>query len=199
MIRPIRVSAFAAAAGLLIPTALRAQQPPFTLEQVMSAPFPDELVAAPAGGAVAWISNARGARNIWVAAPPDYQGKPVTSYAEDDGQEIGELQWTPDARAIAYVRGGDLNDKGEYPNPQALVAGVEQAVWIVPVTGGTPRRIGEGNARRSRRRATASRSSGAARCGGPRSPTPAPPSNSSTRAAAPARYAGRPTRRSSPS
>ena len=62
MIRPIRVSAFAAAAGLLIPTALRAQQPPFTLEQVMSAPFPDELVAAPAAGAVAWVSNARGAR-----------------------------------------------------------------------------------------------------------------------------------------
>ena len=146
MIRPIRVSAFAAAAGLLIPTALRVQQPPFTLEQVMSAPFPDELVAAPAAGAVAWVSNARGARNVWVAGPPDYQGKPVTSYAEDDGQEIGELQWTPDARAIAYVRGGDLNDKGEYPNPQALVAGVEQAVWIVPVTGGTPRRIGEGNA-----------------------------------------------------
>src|SRR5439155_1456869 len=146
MTRPIRLSPLATAVGLLSSAVLRAQQPPFTLEQVMSAPFPDELVAAPAAGAVAWVSNARGARNVWVAGPPDYQGKPVTSYAEDDGQEIGELQWTPDARAIAYVRGGDLNDKGEYPNPQALVAGVEQAVWIVPVTGGTPRRIGEGNA-----------------------------------------------------
>jgi dipeptidyl aminopeptidase/acylaminoacyl peptidase len=122
-----------------------AQQQPFTLEQVMSAPFPDELVAAPAGGVVAWVFNARGTRNIWVAAPADYQGKPVTSYAGDDGQEIGELQWTPDARAIVYVRGGGLNDDGEYPNPQSIVAGVEQAVWVVPVTGGAPRRIGEGN------------------------------------------------------
>ena len=67
----------------------RAQQP-FTLEQVMSAPFPEALVAAPTGGAVAWVFNDRGARNIWVAAPPDYRGRAVTSYADDDGHESDE-------------------------------------------------------------------------------------------------------------
>ena len=51
-----------------------AQQEPFTLEQVMSAPFPSELVAAPAGGKVAWVFDASGGRNIWVAEPPDYKG-----------------------------------------------------------------------------------------------------------------------------
>ena len=124
---------------------LALQQPAFTLDQVMSAPFPDELVAAPAGGAVAWIFNARGARNIWVAAPPDYQGKAVTAYAEDDGQEISDLHWTPDARALAYVRGGESNGHGEYPNPHSLVKGVEQAVWLQPLAGGPPRRLGEGH------------------------------------------------------
>src|SRR5205807_6935695 len=70
---------------LLVPAALAAQQASFTLDQVMSPPFPDELVAAPAvaggggGGAVAWVFNARGTRNVWVAAPPDYRGKAVTS------------------------------------------------------------------------------------------------------------------------
>ena len=128
----------------LVPMALPAQQP-FTIEQVMSAPFPDELTAAPAGGAVAWVSNARGVRNIWVAAPPDYAGRVVTAYAGDDGQEMGELHWTPDARSIMFVRGGELNDKGEYPNPHSLVGGVEQAVWVVSATGGAPRRIGEGH------------------------------------------------------
>src|SRR5256714_9422053 len=143
MIKPSRECVLALA--LLAPAALGAQQPVFTLDQVMSPPFPDELVAAPAGGAVAWVFNARGARNIWVAAPPDYRGKAVTSFAEDDGQELADLRWTPDGRAIVYVRGGGPNEKGEYPNPRSLVAGVEQVVWIVAATGGTPRRVGEGH------------------------------------------------------
>ena len=132
--------------ALLGPAALAGQQPTFTIEQVMSAPFPDELTAAPTGGAVAWVFNARGARNIWVAAPPDYAGRAVTTYAEDDGQEVGDLRWTPDTRAIVFVRGGGPNGKGEYPNPHSLVTGVEQAVWVVPVAQGKPRRIGEGRA-----------------------------------------------------
>jgi dipeptidyl aminopeptidase/acylaminoacyl peptidase len=129
----------------LVPAALRAQQPATTLAQLLSPPYPEELVAAPAGGAVAWVFNARGARNIWMAAPPDYRGKAVTSYGNDDGQELTSLGFTPDGRAIVYVRGGGPNEKGEYPNPQSLVAGVEQAVWVAAVTGGAPRRIGEGH------------------------------------------------------
>src|SRR5205807_10513 len=142
MSKPIRHLAL----DLLAPADLAAQQASFTLDQVMSPPFPDELVAAPRGGAVAWVFNARGARNIWVAAPPDYRGKAVTSYAEDDGQELTDLRWAPDGRAIVYVRGGGPNGKGEYPNPHSLVTGVEQAVWIVAATGGTPRRLSEGHA-----------------------------------------------------
>src|ERR1051325_9647227 len=95
------------------PAALAAQQAAFTLDQVMSPPFPDELVAAPRGGAVAWVFKARGARNIWVAAPPDYRGKAITSYPADHGQELTDLRWTPDGRAIVYVRGGGANGKGE--------------------------------------------------------------------------------------
>lgn len=40
---------------------------PFTLERVMSAPFPSGLVAAQGDPRVAWVMNARGARNVWVA------------------------------------------------------------------------------------------------------------------------------------
>ena len=129
---------------LAAPAAVTAQQP-FTLEQVMSAPFPDELAAAPTGGAVAWVFNARGVRNVWVAAPPDYQGKAVTAYTTDDGQELSDLHWTPDGRTIVYVRGGEPNGHGEYPNPHSLVKGVEQAVWLQPLAGGALRRLGEGH------------------------------------------------------
>src|SRR2546430_13374799 len=123
------------------PAPAAAQQRSFTIEQALSAPFPDELVAAPAGGALAWVFNAQGVRNIWIATGPEYQGRAVTGYQEDDGQEIGELAWTPDARTLVYVRGGPANGRGEYPNPLSLPAGVEQALWIVAATGGAPRRL----------------------------------------------------------
>src|SRR6266704_2845222 len=145
MTTPRRVLAFATLA-LLAPAPLASQQTGFTIEQVMSPPFPDELVAAPAGGAVAWVFNARGARNVWVAAPPDYQGKALTTYADDDGQEISDLTWTPDGRAIVYVRGGGPNRRGEYPNPRSIPKGAEQVVWVTSLSGGGPRRLGEGHA-----------------------------------------------------
>ena len=122
-----------------------AQREPFTIEQVMSAPFPSELVAAPAGGKVAWVFDARGVRNIWVAEPPDYKARALTSYAADDGQEIAELAWTPDARAIVYARGGDFETLREAPNPRSYPQGVEQDIWVVALAGGPPRKLGEGH------------------------------------------------------
>lgn len=130
----------------LLPAALGAQQSAPSLAQLLGPPYPEELVAAPAGGAVAWVFNARGARNIWVASAPDYRGKVVTSYTGDDGQELSSLHVTADGRAVVYVRGGGPNERGEYPNPHSLVAGVEQAVWVAAVAGGAPRRVGEGSA-----------------------------------------------------
>lgn len=121
-------------------------QEPFTLEQVMSSPFPDDLTAAPSGGGFAWVFNARGARNVWVALPPDYKGQQVTAYTEDDGQDLGELAWAPDGRTIVYTRGGDFEfPRRAYPNPRSSVAGVEQDVWAVSISGGNPRKLGEGH------------------------------------------------------
>jgi len=122
-----------------------AQQEPYTLEQVMSAPFPTELLAAPTGGKVAWVFDARGVRNIWVAEPPDYQARAVTSYTEDDGREIAELTWTQDGRAILYTRGGDFETLHEAPNPRSNPQGAEQDVWVVSLEGGPPRKLGEGH------------------------------------------------------
>ena len=87
----------------------------FSLDQVMSAPFPGGLIAAPAGGHVAWVQNAAGERNIWVASPPAYRGRQLTSYDGDNGQEITNLQFTPDGSAVVYIRGGAPNRQGEIP------------------------------------------------------------------------------------
>jgi dipeptidyl aminopeptidase/acylaminoacyl peptidase len=117
----------------------------FTLEQVLSAPFPYELIAAPGGGKVAWVLNERGARNIWTAAAPDFKGVRLTNYTQDDGQDVGQLRWTPDAKAVVYVRGGDLEFLGRLdPNPATDPAGVDQSIWIA-APGEAPRKIGAGH------------------------------------------------------
>ncbi|HVR97502.1 MAG TPA: S9 family peptidase [Thermoanaerobaculia bacterium] len=136
-------SLFLAALLLALPAA--AQTGP-TLEQIMSAPFPSDLTAAPAGGRVVWLLNERGVRNLWVADPPDYRGRQLTRYTQDDGQSINSLAWSPDGKTLVYVRGGAANRQGEIPNPSTDPAGAEQVVWRVAVEGGEPVKIGPGSA-----------------------------------------------------
>ena len=117
----------------------------FTLEQVLSAPYPTELTAS-SDGAVAWVFDSRGARNVWVALPPDHRGKALTSYSSDDGQEITDLAFSADGKTLVYVRGGDPNRAGEVPNPRSDPEGSTQAVYAVAVSGGEARRLGDGAA-----------------------------------------------------
>jgi dipeptidyl aminopeptidase/acylaminoacyl peptidase len=128
-----------------LPVKVACQERQFTLEQVMSAPFPSSLVAARSGGKLAWIQNARGMRNIWIAEPPDYHGRQITAYNDDDGEEIGELVWTPDARSVIYTRGGDLEGFGENPNPRNQAEEPKQLIWIVTLDGKPPRQLAEGH------------------------------------------------------
>lgn len=123
-----------------------AQGSHFTLSQILGSPFPTDLRAGPRGNRVAWVFDARGVRNIWVAEGPGFEGRQLTHYGLDDGQEILGLEWTPDAEAIVYVRGGDANRRGEYPNPALDPHGEEQAVWMIRLAGGEPVNLGEGEA-----------------------------------------------------
>ena len=129
----------------LLSAAAFAAPGPFTLEQVLSAPFPSDLIAAPSGGAVAWVFDVRGARNIWIAEAPGYRGRSVTAHRDDDGQEISDVAFSPDGRTLVYVRGGDANRSGDIPNPALSPEGAEQAIYAVPVNEGAPRRLGEGH------------------------------------------------------
>ena len=131
------------AAALLIRAAAPAA--PFTIEQAISAPFPSDLTASPTGSKLAWVFDEKGARNVWVAEAPDYHGRRLTNYKADDGQEITELQWSPDGRIIVYVRGR----RGRTPAASIRIRpairrdaadGVGGAV-----SGGEPREIGEGS------------------------------------------------------
>jgi len=116
----------------------------FTLDEVMSSPFPSNLTAGPADGRIAWVFNIRGARNIWVAEAPGFEARQLTAYSDDDGQALGGLSWTPDGATIVYVRGGGPNRAGELPNPLSLPEGVSRDIWAVEFAGGEPRKLTEG-------------------------------------------------------
>src|SRR5260370_39610878 len=79
-------------------------QSSFTLEQVMSAPFPSELTVAKSGDRVAWGFDQEGRRNIWVAEGPEVQARQHTKYAADDGQELSDLDFSAHRTTLAYVR-----------------------------------------------------------------------------------------------
>ena len=123
--------------------------PKFTLEQVMSAPFSSDLTAAPAKGRVAWVFNAEGRRNVWVAEPAAdgaYRSRQLTHYSADDGQDLGELAWSADAETVVFTRGGDLETIRSYPNAASSPEGAEQNIWEIPFAGGEPKKLGEGYA-----------------------------------------------------
>src|SRR5947207_14389105 len=128
---------------VVLTTGTRAQQA-FTLEQVMSAPFPSDLTAANAQSRIAWVLDEQGKRNIYVAEAPDFKARRLTSYREEDGQEISGLQFSADANAIVYTRGGGKNHAGQSPNPTSNPAGVEETVVQIAWRDGAPQKIAAG-------------------------------------------------------
>src|SRR5918997_4251624 len=89
----------------------------FTLEQIKSYPFPNELTAARTGSRIAWAFNERGARNVWVAEGPQFAARRLTDYASDDGQELTSVSISPDGRHVLYVRGGEHGSNWEVTVP----------------------------------------------------------------------------------
>jgi hypothetical protein len=120
-------------------------QKSIALEELVSTPFPENLVAAKGSNRVAWTFNQEGKRNIWVAEGPSFAARRLTSYLEDDGQPLSELSFSDDANFIVYVRGEGKNASGQFPNPTSNPAGAEQTVWSIAWTGGEPRRVDAGD------------------------------------------------------
>ena len=120
----------------------------FTIEQIMSSPFPTQLIAAGNGWSsdaapVVWVFDSKGSDNVWIASPPDYVGRQVTHYSGDDGQRIASLRLTAEGKTIVYARGSELNGVARSANPQSLPAQPKQQVWAAEVEGAQPRLLGD--------------------------------------------------------
>src|SRR5438874_1741863 len=115
--------------------AAQAPAPSFTVEQILGFPAPENLVASPVGSAVAWAFNERGVRNVYVAEGPDFTARRVTSYTEDDGQELTQLSFSGLDRPIRFVAPSTSRDS----LPAWSADGRKIAFLRQPGTGGTPR------------------------------------------------------------
>lgn len=133
---------------LLTPAAFAAG---FTIPQILSAPFASDIVASPQARAFAWVSEARGSRNVWLAVATSAEGafeaRALTHYTADDGLAIDDLAFVPRHDELLYVRGGDFEypDKPA-PNPAQLTAGVVQEVYVVDFRGRAAFKLGDGHA-----------------------------------------------------
>jgi dipeptidyl aminopeptidase/acylaminoacyl peptidase len=115
-----------------------------TLDQLLGSPFPSSLVASPAGGHIAWLQSAAGVRNVWVASPPDYTARQLTSFQQDDGEELSDLRFTSSSEALIFVRGSIA--LGEPANPMHRPEPEPPSIWLVPLAGSAPIRLAQGTA-----------------------------------------------------
>ncbi len=120
-------------------------QSSFTLEQVMSAPFPANLTASKTGGRLAWTLDQQGHRNIWAAEAPEFHVRQLTHYDTDEGQSLSDLHFSSDGNTLIFVRGEGKNTAGQSPNPTSDSAGFEQSVWSIAWTGGEPKKVDAGD------------------------------------------------------
>ncbi len=141
------LSGLALAAALAVQSVAASAHPAaFSIDDIMGAPYPSSLTAAPKGGAIAWVFDAKGVRNIWVADPGHgVKARAITAFTADDGYDIGDLAWSSDAQAVAFTRGGSLEDN----QPANIISAPEgptpKQVWLAWASGAPARVIGVGH------------------------------------------------------
>src|ERR1700741_2920885 len=102
----------------------------FTLEQIKSYPFPNELTVSASG-----YGNARA-----------FKARSLTNYETDEGQELTSLAVSADGKSVVYVRGGDHGsnfDSSVGVNPGLTTTKMRVQIWSIPFGGGetkTPHR-----------------------------------------------------------
>lgn len=116
----------------------------FSMESVLSVPFPTDLKSSVDGKSIVWVFNNQGERNIFLAESPSFTAKQITKYKGDEGVEINSLAFTPDGNRIVFIRGNSNNSRGESANPALLQVSTERILYIINKDGTALQKIGPG-------------------------------------------------------
>ena len=146
------LTAIGAAAALAMAAGTPAMAADFSMPQALSYPFVNELVSAQRTDRIAWVRDVQGVRNVWVAEGPAYVPRQVTQFAEDDGQELTQLTFSPDGKVLVFVRGGDHDENwpakgGLQPDPNSSPTEPKITLWSADPAGARPaQKLVEGDA-----------------------------------------------------
>ena len=138
----LRTLVLAAVIGVA-PSGAATAQSAYSIRDVLSPGFPYSLVSAGSVDRIAWIENERGMRNVFTAAPPNYEPTRLTSYLSDDGIDLQSVQISDDGEIVTFIRGHAPNRDGWVANPSSDPRGAERVVWAVSTRGGNPWRVVE--------------------------------------------------------
>ena len=142
------VTALSVMAASAAAQAVASRSTPFTVNQIRSYPFPNELTAAATGSRLAWAFNEQGRRNIYVAEGPAFSARQLTHYDRDDGQELSSVALSANGQWVVYVRGGDHGsnwDDGLPVNVGSNPVAPKVQIFSVPFDGGDPKPIADGD------------------------------------------------------
>ena len=115
----------------------------YSIADVLSPPFPYELISARSADRIAWIEYERGMRNVWAANGPRFEPRRLTSFTADDGVDLTGLQTSRDGSIVTFIRGHTANSTGWVANPASDPQGGERVVWAMRTSGGSPWRVVE--------------------------------------------------------
>lgn len=115
------------------------------LAEALALPVASELVGAQDAPRFAWVESAAGVRNIWVA-DRGQAARRLTAFADDDGQSLYDLVFSPDGGRLAFVRGGDPDYPNEaVPNAASEANPPTQRLFLAPAEGGAALVVGDGH------------------------------------------------------
>jgi dipeptidyl-peptidase-4 len=106
---------------------------PPTIDQFLGASSAIEVTAASKSDRVAWIAYERGRRNIYTAAAPAFAPVRLTSFMNDDGVDMTNVQIAADGSTVVFVRGSDRNAQGWNADPSSNPDGPDHAIWAARV------------------------------------------------------------------
>ena len=122
-------------------------QEEFSLDQIKSYPFPNELTGSSDASRITWAFDEEGKRNIYVAEGPIFNARRLTPYIDDTGQELSSVSISPDGNWIVYIRGGDFGSNWDDElsvNPTFNPIPPKVQIWSIAFSGGDPIMIDEG-------------------------------------------------------
>jgi dipeptidyl-peptidase-4 len=134
-------AALATCLSLALAAPLAAQQGKPTVAQFLSPSSPLELTRARNTDRVAWVAYERGMRNVYTAAAPDFKAVRLTSFMQDDGVDLSEVDLSDDGSIAVFLRGTEPNRQGWNADPTHDPRGAERAVWAVRTAGGPAWRV----------------------------------------------------------